>query len=147
MEAPLCVDWRDTNIHCLGITLSAPLGSKFNIPDMSQCFLEATGMDGISVKILKISCNQILAPLLHTINISFNTSNLSSAWKAAKVTPVYKAVDREDINNYRPISVLTVVNKIVERYVHGLLYDFLNDLNLIIAYQKVLESAIQRLQL
>ncbi len=50
--------------------------------------LWSTGMDGISVKILKISCNQILAPLLHTINLSFNTSNVLSAWKAAKVTPV-----------------------------------------------------------
>ncbi len=112
---------------------------------MSQSFLEkeiismplgkATGMDGISVKILKISCNQILAPLLHTINLSFNTSNVPSAWKAAKVTPVYKAGDHEETNNYRSISVLTVVSKIVERYVHGLLYDFLNDLNLITACQ------------
>ncbi len=118
---------------------------------MSQSFLEkeiksmplgkATCIDGISVKTLKISCNQILAPLLHTINLSFNTSNVPSAWKAAKVTPVYKAGDREDTNNYRPISVLTVVSKIVERYVHGLLYDFLNDLNRIyilsIWFQKV----------
>ncbi len=58
----------------------APFGSKFNVPDMSQTFLEkeiksmpfgkATGMDGISVKILKISCNRILAPLLHTLNLS-----------------------------------------------------------------------------
>ncbi len=70
----------------ISIPRRAPLGSKYNIPDMSQSqsFLEneiksmplgkATGMDGISVKIIKISCNQILAPLLHTINLSFNTS-------------------------------------------------------------------------
>ncbi len=60
---------------------------------------KATGMDVISVKILKISCNQIVAPLLHTINLSFNTSNVPSAWKAAMVTPIYKAGDREDTNN------------------------------------------------
>ncbi len=124
----------------ISIPRHAALGSKFNIPDMSQSFLEkeiksmplgkATGMDGISVKILKISCNQILAPLFYTINLSFNTSNVPSAWKAAKVIPVYKAGDREDTNNYKPISVLTVVSKIVERYVHGSLYAFLNDLNL-----------------
>ncbi len=94
---------------------------------------KATGMAGISVKILKLSCIQILATLLHTINLSFNTSNVPSAWKVAKVTPVYKAGDCENTNNYRPISVLTVVSKIVERYVHGLLYDFFNDLNLITA--------------
>ncbi len=76
-----------------------------------------------------------MADVLHTINLSFNTSNVPSAWKAAKVTPVCKVGDREDTNNYRPISVLTVVSKIVERYVHGLLYDFLNDCNLITACQ------------
>ncbi len=129
----------------ISIPRSAPLGTKFNIPDMSQCFLkkeiksmplgQATGMNGISDQILKMSCNRILAPLLHTINLSFNTSNVPSAWKAAKVTPVYKAGDPEDTNNYRPISVMTVVSKIVERYVHGLWYDFLNDLNLITACQ------------
>ncbi len=78
---------------------------------------KATGMDGISVKILKMSYSQILAPLLHTINLSFNTSNVPSAWKAAKLTPIYKAGDCEDTNNYRPISVLTEVSKIVERCV------------------------------
>ncbi len=93
---------------------------------------KATDMDGISVKILKMSCNQILARLLHTINLSFNTSNVPSTWKAAKVTPVYKAGDRGDTNNYRPISV---VRKIVERYVHGLLYYFLKYLKLITACQ------------
>ncbi len=135
----------------ISIPRCAPLGSKFNIPDMSQCFLEkeiksmplgkATGMDGISIKILKISCNQILAPLLHTINLSFNTSNVPSAWKAAKVIPVYKAGDCEDTNKYRPISVLTVVSKIVERYFLGLLCDFLNDLNLITACQSCHSTA------
>ncbi len=96
---------------------------------------KAKCMDGISVKMVKISCNQILAPLLHTINLSFNTSNVPSAWKAAKLTPIYKADYREDTTNYRPISVLTVVSKIVERYVHGLLYECCNDLNLITACQ------------
>ncbi len=100
----------------ISIPRQAPLGSKFNIPHMSQSFQEkeikpmpirkATSMDGISVKILKIACNQILALLLHTINLSFNTSNVPSAWKAAKVTPVYKTGDREDTNNYRSISFL-----------------------------------------
>ncbi len=67
-----------------------------NIPEKeikSMPLRKATSIDGISVKILKIFCNQILAPLLHTINLSFNTSNVPSAWKAAKVTPVYKAGD------------------------------------------------------
>lgn len=96
---------------------------------------KATGLDGISVKMLKISCDFILAPLTHTINMSLKTGVVPTAWKAAKVSPVFKAGDHEDTNNYRPISVLSVVSKIVERYVHGVLYDYLNNLKLITACQ------------
>ncbi len=59
---------------------------------------KATGLDGISVKILSISREQILAPLSHPMNPSVHTSNVPSTWTAAKVMPVYEAGDREDTN-------------------------------------------------
>ena len=41
------------------------------------------------------------------------------------VTPVYKAGDKSDVNNYRPISVLPILSKILERTVHDQLYKYL----------------------
>ncbi len=106
---------------------------------MSQSFLEkeiksmplgkATGLDRIPAKILKMSRDQILAPFSHTINLSFNTSNVPHAWKVANVTTVYKPGDHEDMNNYWAISFLTVVSKIVERFYRGCVIDLTNGLH------------------
>ena len=51
-------------------------------------------------------------------------------WKTSKVTPIFKSGDPTDVTNYRPISVLLILSKIAERYVHNALYTFLceNDL-------------------
>ena len=46
-------------------------------------------------------------------------------WKQAKVCPIYKSGDRSECNNYRPISVLCGVSKIVERHVHDALYTYI----------------------
>ena len=51
--------------------------------------------------------------------------------ETAKVTPLFKKGDASDPSNYRPISVLTVLSTVVERYVHDSLYDFLQVNNLI----------------
>ena len=45
-------------------------------------------------------------------------------WKAAKVTPIHKSGDKANVDNYRPISVLSIVSKIMERAVHNQLYEY-----------------------
>ena len=47
-------------------------------------------------------------------------------FKTAKVTPIYKAKDAQEFTNYRPISLLPTVSKILEKVVHKRLYNFLN---------------------
>ena len=57
-------------------------------------------------------------------------------WKQAKVCPIYKSGDRSECNNYRPISVLCGVSKIVERrHVHDALYTYLTERNLLFTAQ------------
>jgi hypothetical protein len=54
------------------------------------------------------------------------------AWKIAKVTPVYKNKGAKDeVGNYRPISILSCISKVIERHVHDSLYFFLNDNDLL----------------
>ena len=54
---------------------------------------------------------------MHLINRSIASRSFPNAWKIARVTPVYKSGDRADLNNYRPISILSVLSKITEKVV------------------------------
>ncbi|GAG77400.1 unnamed protein product, partial [marine sediment metagenome] len=59
--------------------------------------------------------NYICHPLAYICNLSIFTSVFLSKWKMAKVTPIYKDGDKSDVSNYRPISVLPIISKILER--------------------------------
>ena len=52
-------------------------------------------------------------------------------WKNANVTPVYKKGDKQQINHYRPISLLPICGKILEKIIFNQLYSFLTNNNLI----------------
>ena len=52
-------------------------------------------------------------------------------WKKKRVTPVFKKGDIDDVNNYRPISILSVSMKVFEKVVHNQVYDFLKESNIL----------------
>ena len=56
-------------------------------------------------------------------------------WKCAKVSAVFKKGSKLDIGNYRPISVLPIISKVLEKLVHNQIYSFLSDNNLLCADQ------------
>ena len=53
--------------------------------------------------------------------------NNSALWKQANVTPIHKKNDPSDITNYRPISLLSTVGKVLEKIVHKYVFNFLMD--------------------
>ena len=59
------------------------------------------------------------------------SGSFPSRWKTAKVSPLYKNGDSRDVQNFRPISVLPVLSKVIERHVHDSLYSYLTENNLI----------------
>ena len=73
------------------------------------------GHDCISTKLLKATINEINGPLTHIINKSFETGIVPKDMKIAKVIPIYKSSDQTLIKNYRPISLLPVFSKIIEK--------------------------------
>lgn len=75
---------------------------------------KATGLDGISARLLKEAGPVIVPSFTHIINLSIRTGYLPDNWKISKVLPVYKEDTNSDPNNYRPISILPTVNKITE---------------------------------
>ena len=73
--------------------------------------MKATGLDGISARLLKDAAPEVSELITYIINLTISTSTIPSEWKTAKVTPIYKSGDKSDPNNYRPISVLPLISK------------------------------------
>ncbi|PIK34632.1 hypothetical protein BSL78_28543 [Apostichopus japonicus] len=86
---------------------------------------KATGPDNISARLLRLSASHIAPSLTYIINFSLSHRVFPFDWKTDKVSPVFKDGARSQVDNYRPISVLPVVSKILERVVHDQLYQYL----------------------
>ena len=69
------------------------------------------GFDNISTEFLKTAKHIIASPLAHIINISLTTGCVPNVLKIAKVIPIFKTGVRNDIKNYRLISILPVFSK------------------------------------
>ena len=74
---------------------------------------------------MKDSAAVIAQPLAHIINLSITTATVPTSWKTAKVTPVYKSGSTNDEANYRPISVLPIMSKILEKAIYEQLRNYL----------------------
>ena len=87
----------------------------------------ASGPNSIPYKILFLLKNEISKQLADLFNLSFMTCVFPSVFKTAKVVPVFK----KDYSNYRPISLLSNIEKILEKLMYKRLYTFLNNNNII----------------
>lgn len=96
---------------------------------------KSTGFDGISVKILQNHKKDILPFLVQFINQTFESGVFPDVLKIARVSPLYKAGDSENMNNYRPVSVLPSISKIIEKCMKKQILEFSSNNNLIHAKQ------------
>ena len=87
---------------------------------------KAVGPNSIPNLILKLMKMEIAEPLAQIINLSFETGRYIDKLKIAKAIPVYKDKESElECSSYRPISLLSNLNEIVEKVMYNRLYDFL----------------------
>ena len=63
--------------------------------------------------------------ICNIFNNSLSSGLFPDVWKCARVTPLFKQGERTDVNNYRPISVISIIAKVFERIVYDQLYSFL----------------------
>ena len=101
---------------------------------------KAAGLDRIPCKLLKIAAEVVAPSLTQIFDKIICTSIFPNEWKLARVTPIYKKGKKDDMDNYRPISVISVVAKIFEKLIFEQLYEYLNNNNLITASQSGFRS-------
>ena len=88
---------------------------------------KATGHDNIPNKILKIAAPVISLSLADLFNLSITTNTFPDDWKVAKVFPLFKSGERNDPNNFRPISVLPTIARVFERLVYEQMYAYFTE--------------------
>ena len=87
------------------------------------------GSDGISSYLLQKTIHNILEPLTNIFNLSFKQGIFPFCYKTAKVIPVHKQNDVMEMNNYRPISLLPVLSKMLEKLMYSRLNSFIDSNN------------------
>ncbi|PNF39304.1 hypothetical protein B7P43_G16557 [Cryptotermes secundus] len=92
---------------------------------------KSTGIDDIPEYIIKKCYPKIISALTYTINQSLSTGYFPDQLKMAKVKPLYKKGSETDVANYRPVSLISVFSKIIEKIMHKRLLSFLNNHSLI----------------
>ena len=78
---------------------------------------KSAGLDMVDTAILNCSASYILPALTHIINLSIEKECFPTEWKTAKVIPLLKKGDPLNPQNYRPVAILPVISKILEKVV------------------------------
>ncbi len=76
---------------------------------------KSPGPDGLHPRLLREMADVLCKPLTTIFNLSLSSSELPSQWREAVIVPIYKKGSRSDPANYRPVSLTSVVCKLLER--------------------------------
>jgi len=126
MEVPAPLDKHFDNIFTKDVD-KKEVHHLFN----SQKEETAAGFDKISVKLIKIILPLIIDPLITIYNKSLKEVIFPTQFKVAIVKPIFKKGDKQSLGNYRPISIISIFAKILEKIVKNRLIIFLEENNLL----------------
>ena len=96
---------------------------------------KSAGPDNIHGRILKEGSNSIAEALSIIFNRSILYGEVPNDWKIANIVPIFKKGSRNEISNYRPISLTSVVGKLLEKIIKTNIWDHLDKRNLILDSQ------------
>ncbi len=89
------------------------------------------GNDNLPPNLVYHGAEEISFPLCYLANMSLQQSLFPTAEKCGKITPIFKSDCRGSFDNYRPISVLPIFSKVLERLVHQQIYEYLESKKLL----------------
>ena len=122
------------NVPSHDVYLNSPTEAEFNFEQIDNMMVlhyinklkpsHSCGHDNISSNVLKIIAMEVSPCLTLIINQVLSTGQFPKNLKTAKVIPIHKTGDKSLMKNYRPISILPVVSKIIENVMHTQLTDY-----------------------
>ncbi|CAH2086476.1 unnamed protein product [Euphydryas editha] len=95
----------------------------------------APGYDNIPTSFLKLAGLEVAPIISHLVNLCFAKGVFPTQLKESIITPIYKNGATDDVSNYRPISVLPSISKVIEKLINSRLKNYLNKFNLLSASQ------------
>ena len=122
-----------SNAESLYLYATSPLEIKRIIMETKS--KSSSGLDDIPSKLLKLLNEDVLIALSYIFNLSLKQGKFIDCFKVAKIVPVYKSGKRNDINNYRPISLLSKFSKLLEKIVYKRLSAFFTKHNILFELQ------------
>ena len=78
---------------------------------------KSMGVDGIPSKLLKSCALALYIPIHHLFSVSLTKHIIPNEWKCHSITPIHTSGDKAQVTNYRPISLLCIISKVLERLV------------------------------
>ena len=96
---------------------------------------KSAGIDNLTGKFLKEGAPVLASPITNLINLSISLSSFPDDCKIAKLKPLYKKEAKTKPKNYRPISLLPLISKIIERIIHDQTQVFLDENKILFTYQ------------
>jgi hypothetical protein len=96
---------------------------------------KATGPDEIHPRVLREASHVLGKPLAKLFNLSIQTGTFPTMWKRANVTPIHKKDSTSEVSNYRPISLISCLGKVMERCIFKHTYNYFNSNNLLTPLQ------------
>ena len=96
---------------------------------------KSPGPDLIHPRLLRELAKELASPLKKLFHKTMNVGKIPDKWKMAEVRPIHKKGSRASPNNYRPVSLTSVVCKVFECFIRDALYNHLITNNLLSADQ------------
>ena len=91
----------------------------------------SVGLDYIGTGVIKQARAELLPAITHIINLSIKHSQFPTQFKKAKVVPLHKSGDKLNPKNYRPVAILPIFSKLLERAVFLQMIDYFESNNLL----------------
>ena len=85
---------------------------------------KAKGIDGISPVTLSRCALALYEPIHHLFSLCINQSNIPNEWRIHLISPIFKSGEKTSVTNYRPISLLCILSKVLERLIYDKIIDF-----------------------
>ncbi|KAJ2939918.1 hypothetical protein O0L34_g6624 [Tuta absoluta] len=134
--SPVCVA-ADVKMRTLKELADAPLSAPLPldlghvtenevVKILKSIKTKAVGEDGLSLDMIIPFCDTLAPAITHILNCSISTGTFPTAWKYAHVIPLPKKSNANAFSEFRPISILPLLSKVLEHYVHRRLTKHLN---------------------